>query len=140
MVSLDFNKCLNIITDSRYAQSVVLHIKSAELIPGNSELTLLFVLQDMQAEKWIAHFILRILSHTGLPGPFKKENKEINQLLIGNMLEISEFHKKHHINNRDLRKKFSNTWWQGKEIIKNCPACSLYNQVPLPAETNPKGT
>ena len=31
-------------------------------------------------------------------------------------------------------------WHQAKEIIRKCPTCSLYNQTPLPAGSNPKGT
>ena len=26
------------------------------------------------------------------------------------------------------------------EIVKKCPTCSFYNQIPLPAGTNPKST
>ena len=29
---------------------------------------------------------------------------------------------------------------QAKEFIRKCPTCSLYNQTPLPAGSNPKGT
>lgn len=58
MVLLNFNKFRNIIIDSQYSESVVLHIKSTELIPGNSKLTLLFVQLDLQSKKGIYHFIL----------------------------------------------------------------------------------
>ena len=30
------------------------------------------------------------------------------------------------------------TWQQDKEIMRKSPTCSLYNQTPLPAESNPK--
>ena len=65
----------------------------------------------------------------GLPGPLAQDNAEIDQLLIGSMLKASEFHKKHHINSKNLKKQFSITWQQAKEIIKRCPTCSLYNQT-----------
>jgi hypothetical protein len=32
------------------------------------------------------------------------------------------------------------TWQQDKEIMRKSPTCSLYNQTPLPAGNNPKGT
>ena len=43
MVSLDFPDPLNIVTDSQYAERVVLHFETAELIPDDSELTMLFI-------------------------------------------------------------------------------------------------
>lgn len=42
-VLLDFPEPLNIITGSRYAERVVLHIDILEFTPDNSELTLLFM-------------------------------------------------------------------------------------------------
>ena len=44
------------------------------------------------------------------------------------------------LNSKGLKKELSITWQQGKEIIRRCPTCSLYNQIPLPAGSNPKGT
>lgn len=32
------------------------------------------------------------------------------------------------------------TWQQDKEIMRKSPTCSLYNQTPLPAISNPKVT
>ena len=42
-----------------------------------------------------------------LPGPLAKGNKEIDQLLIGNVLKVSEFHEKHYVNSKGLKKEFS---------------------------------
>lgn len=39
-----------------------------------------------------------------------------------------------------MKNKFSITWWQAKETVKNFPNCSLYNQIPLSAGSNPKST
>lgn len=44
-------------------------------------------------------------------------NDEIDQLQLGNVLEASKFHKKHHANGKGLKKKISITWQQAKEII-----------------------
>jgi hypothetical protein len=60
-----------------------------------------------------------------LPGPLAQGNDEIDQLLIGNVLEATEFHKEHHVNSKRLKKVFSITWQQHKEIIGKCPTCSL---------------
>jgi hypothetical protein len=48
--------------------------------------------------------------------------------------------KTQHVNSKGLKKEFSITWQQGKEIIRNCPTYSLHNQTPLPVLRNPKGT
>ena len=42
MVLCDFPESLNIVTDSQYAERIVLQIETTELIPDVSELTLLF--------------------------------------------------------------------------------------------------
>ena len=46
MVLLDFGKFLKIIPDYLYAERVVLHIETAEFVPGNSEITLFTHLQQ----------------------------------------------------------------------------------------------
>ena len=56
------------------------------------------------------------------------------------MLEASEFYKKHHVLSKGLKKEFSITWQQDKEMIRKRPICSLYNQTPLPTGSNSKGT
>ncbi|MGE9714896.1 DDE-type integrase/transposase/recombinase [Escherichia coli] len=140
LVLVDFTEPLNIVTDSQYAERVVLHIETAEFVPDNTELTSLFLqLQETIRNRSNPMYITHIRSHTGLPGPLAQGNDEIDRLLIGSVLEASEFHKKHHVNSKGLKKDFSITWQQAKEIVKNCPTCSFYNQTPLPAGCNPKG-
>ncbi|KAL6035037.1 hypothetical protein STEG23_037457 [Scotinomys teguina] len=141
LVLMDFSEPLNIVTDSQYAERVVLHIETAEFIPDESELTSLFIqLQDIIRNRKHPLYITHIQSHTGLPGPLAQGNDEIDKLLIGNVLEASEFHKKHHVNSKGLKRDFSITWQQAKEIVRKCPTCSFYNQTLLPARCNPKGT
>ena len=55
------------------------------------------------------------------------------------VLEALEFHKNHHVNSKELKKEFSITWQQGKENVRQCPTCSLYNQAPVPTGPKPKG-
>ncbi|KAL6085603.1 hypothetical protein STEG23_025074 [Scotinomys teguina] len=138
---MDFSEPLNIVTDSQYTERVVLHIETAEFIPDESELTSLFIqLQDIIRNRKHPLYITHIRSHTGLPGPLAQGNDEIDKLLIGNVLEALEFHKKHHVNSKGLKRNVSITWQQAKEIVRKCPTCSFYNQTPLPAGCNPKGT
>ena len=53
-------------------------------------------------------------------------NSEIDQLLIGNVLEASNFHETNHINSKGLNKRFSVN-------------CSLYNQIFFTFNSNSKG-
>ncbi|KAL6043499.1 hypothetical protein STEG23_013971, partial [Scotinomys teguina] len=70
MVLMDFTEPLNIVTDSQYAERVVLHIETAEFIPDNTELTSLFIqLQEIIRNREHPIYIIHIRSHTGLPGP-----------------------------------------------------------------------
>ena len=39
-------------------------------------------------------YITHIRSHKGLPGPLAQNGNKIDQLLIGSVLEVSEFHLK----------------------------------------------
>ncbi|KAL6038953.1 hypothetical protein STEG23_010042 [Scotinomys teguina] len=141
MVLMDFTEPLNIVTDSQYAERVVLHIETVEFIPDNTGLTSLFIqLQKIIRNREHPIYITHISSHTGLPGPPAQGNDEIDQLLIGNVLEASEFHKKHHVNSKGLKKDFAITGQEAKDIVKKkCPTCSFCNQTPLPAGSNPKG-
>ena len=61
MVLRDFKKPLNIVTDSQYAERVILHIKTAEFIPDDTELTSLFVqVQDMMRNRLCLMYITHI--------------------------------------------------------------------------------
>ncbi|KAL6031270.1 hypothetical protein STEG23_018611 [Scotinomys teguina] len=68
LVLMDFSEPLNIVTDSQYAERVVLHIETAEFIPDESELTSLFIqLQDIIRNRKHPLYITHIQSHMGLP-------------------------------------------------------------------------
>ena len=141
MVLRDFKEPLNIVTYMQYATRVVLHVETAEFILNDTALTSLFIqFQDM-IKNWLCSvYITHIQSHTGLPGHLAQGNAEADQFLIRNVTGPQNFVKKHHVNSKCLKKEFSITWQQAKEIIKRCPTCSFYNQIPLPTGSNPKRT
>ena len=61
MVLRDFKEPLNIITDSQYAERVILHIETAEFIPDDTELTSLFIqVQDMIRNRLCPMYITHI--------------------------------------------------------------------------------
>ncbi|KAL6085273.1 hypothetical protein STEG23_002432, partial [Scotinomys teguina] len=79
-LSPDNEEPLNIVTDSQYAEKVVLHIETAEFIPDESELTSLFIrLQDIIRNRKHPLYITHIRSHTGLPGPLAQGTSEEKQ-------------------------------------------------------------
>ena len=64
MVLIDNKETLNIVTDSQYAERVVLHIETTEFIPSDTELTLLFIqLQDIIRNRNYSHMGLSCNSH-----------------------------------------------------------------------------
>ena len=115
MVLLDFTEPLNVITDSPYA-GVVLHIETADIIPYNTDLILLFIqIRNIIRDRIHPLYITHIRAHTGLSGPLAQGNDEIDWLLIGNVPQATEFHEKHHVNSKGLMKSFSITWHQAKK-------------------------
>ena len=51
-------------------------------------------------------YITHIQSHIVLLGPLAQGNEEIDQLLIGNMLEASKRHEKQYLNSKGLKEQF----------------------------------
>ena len=70
-------------------------------------------------------YITRIQYYTCLPGPLTQGNTEMDQLLVRNVLEDSEFHKDMSI--PKVKKDFPIMWQQATGTIRKCPICSLYN-------------
>ena len=92
IVLRDFKEPLNIFTNLQYVERVVLHIETAEFLPDDTELTLLFFqLQNTISNMNHTIYITHIQYYTGLPGPLAHSSTEINQLLIRNVVGASEF-------------------------------------------------
>ena len=61
MVQRDFKNPLNEVTDSQYAERVILHIETAEFISDDTELTSLFIhVQDMIRNRLFPMYITHI--------------------------------------------------------------------------------
>jgi hypothetical protein len=66
---------------------------------------------SIQLEKWLEIEIINYIKHiiksyTGLPGPLTQGHEEIDQLFIGKLLEVSEFHKNTTFKHQQLKKEF----------------------------------
>lgn len=93
MVLLDFQESLNIVTDSHYAERVVLCTETVELIQDDAKLTSLFIqLQQVIRNKNHPLNFTHIRFHTGLPVSLAQGDDEIDQLLLESVLEASEFY------------------------------------------------
>ena len=102
MVLLDSPESLNIVTDSQYAERVVLHIETAGLIPDDSQLNFaIYSTTTSNQNRKYSFYITHIRSHAGLPGHLAQVSGETDQLLVVNILKASEFHRKHHVNSKD---------------------------------------
>ena len=72
---MDFKEPLNIVTDSQYAERVVLRSEIAGFIPDDTGLTLLFVqLQEIIRNGNCPICITHIQSHSDMPGPLAQGN------------------------------------------------------------------
>ena len=112
-----------------------MHIETAKLIQDDSKLKSMFIqLQQMIKTRNHLLYITDIKYHVDLPGLLEQDNDEIDQLLIGSILEASNFLFKNTMLTAKVYKKiFSITWQEAKKIEKKCPTCPLYNQTLLPA-------
>lgn len=141
MVGLDFPEP-TLLTNSQCAGTTALHIETAELIQDDPKLTSLFLqLQQIIGNRNRPLYITRIRSHMGLPGPLVQRNDEIDQLLVGNVLEASEFNNKKTpttLNSKGLKRVLSLGNKQGNYKDTSYFG-SLHNQIPLPAGSHPKG-
>lgn len=107
IIANQYPESLNIITDSSCAESIVFYTETAEFVPRKSALTLLFIqLQQAITSRNHPLYITHIRPYTALPDPLAQGKDEIDQLLIGNVLEASNFHEKHHFNGKGLKKYF----------------------------------
>lgn len=71
---------LNRVTDSQFAERVVLHVKAAEHFPDYLEFTLLFIqLQQIFTNNFLPLNITHIRSHMDLPSSLEEDNDEIDQ-------------------------------------------------------------
>lgn len=64
-------------------------------------------------------YITHIRTHPNLPDLLAQGEDEIYPLLVGNVLEISEFHKIHHVNSKGLKSFFPNHLATSQENYKN---------------------
>ena len=92
MVLRNFKAPLNIVSDLQYVERVVLYIETTQFIPEDTELTSLFIqFQDIVRNRLCPTYKTHIHSHIGLPGLLARINTDVDRLLIGSVLQTSDF-------------------------------------------------
>ena len=98
MVVSAFPESLSIATESQYAERVLLHAATAAFILDNSEFMLLFCNCNRQSEQKLSIICHPYSVAHRLYWPISTRKWKIDQLFIGNVLEVSDICGKHYIN------------------------------------------
>lgn len=129
---------LNIVSDSSYVVNAVKVLEAAGMVKSSSRVAAVF--QNIQYALLIrraAVFITHIRAHTGLPSPMTKGNyladraTRVIALLLSPKLETArEFHKQFHVTAETLRRRFSLTRKEARDIVTQCKNCCQFLPVP----------
>lgn len=138
-----FPQAINLYTDSKYVVNLFPALETA-LITGKTPILLL--LKDLQKEvqnRQQKFFIGHIRAHSKLPGSLAQGNALADlytqkSTVIATLQEATQSHSIHHQNANALRKMFSITREQARQIVKQCGSCPLTHHS-LKMGVNPRG-
>lgn len=125
---------LNIVSDSCYVVNAVKALEVAGLIKSSSTVASLF--QEIQQEllfRTSPVFITHIRTHSGLPGPMAQGNK-----MADSIAAAAHFHSLFHVTAETLRKRFSISRAEARNIVLQCKNCSEFLPAPH-VGVNPRG-
>lgn len=141
-----FQVPLNIISDSSYVVNAVKLLEAAGIIKSTSKVTDIFksiqyMLQNRRSPIYITH----IRAHSGLPGPMSSQNNLADKatrfmtVALSSPLETARtFHNDFHVTSETLRRRFSITRKEARDIVKQCQHCCQFLPVPH-VGINPRG-
>ena len=96
IVLRDFKEPLNIVTNGKYAESCFAYYNCWICTRWHRIGFIIYSVTrigNKLRNRCPLLYILHIWSHTGLSDPLAQDNAEINELLIGNVLKASKYHK-----------------------------------------------
>ncbi|NWR66394.1 POK18 protein, partial [Bucorvus abyssinicus] len=132
---------LNIVSDSLYVVGLIKCLPGAFIkeLDHKHPFTLCLDITSLLNQHSFPIFILRIHSHTVLPGPIAEGNHQVDALtmpvLVNQTFEQAKLsHSFSHQSASGLQKEFHLTKAQAKAIICACPDCQRIDPVPLPSE------
>lgn len=137
---------LNIVSDSLYVVNAVKILETAGLIRPSSKVAHIFeAIRAALLQRRHPFFIEHIRAHSGLPGPMAKGNALADQAtrlaavaLSSPIIAAKEFHNKFHVTSETLRRRFSLTRKEARDIVIQCQNCCQFLPVPHRG-INPRG-
>lgn len=137
---------LNIISDSLYVVNAVRLLETAGLIKPSSKVAHVFEqIKSTLLQRKNPFYITHMRAHSGLPGPMTKGNERADQatrfvaVALSSSLEAAkEFHQKFHVTSETLRRRFSLTRKEAREIVTQCKNCCQFLPAPHYG-INPRG-
>lgn len=137
---------LNIVSDSAYVVNAVNLLEVAGIIKPSSRVHDIFQqIQFVLLNRRFPIYITHIRAHSGLPGPMTLGNELADKatkfmaIALSSPMEIArEFHKHFHVTAETLRRRFSLTRKEAREIVTQCQNCCEFLPVPH-VGVNPRG-
>lgn len=141
-----FQVPLNIVSDSSYVVNAVNLLETAGIIRVTSKVASLFEqIQSSLLARRAPVYITHIRAHSGLPGPMSRGNDLADRAtrlaaaaLASPFENAKAFHNNFHVTSETLRKRFSLTRREAREIVTQCQNCCQF----LPTHrvgVNPRG-
>lgn len=138
---------INIVTDSAYVANLVQNIENSCLKDVNNPLlySLMHTLLRLLNNRKTSYFIVHIRAHTALPGPLVEGNRRADALtlvaqVVPNVFEQARLsHAFYHQTARAIKKQFSLSRRQAKDIIATCPECQKDSLSSTASGVNPWG-
>lgn len=141
-----FPEPLNIVSDSIYVVNAVKLLEAAGIIKASSKVASVFrqiqiTLQNRRTPMFITH----IRAHSGLPGPMSLGNDLADRatrlamtIFLSQLDTAKNFHQRFHVTAETLRRRFSITRQEARDIVINCKNCSQFLPTPH-VGINPRG-
>lgn len=141
-----FSDPLNIISDSSYVVNAVNLLETAGVIKATSRVASIFhKLQDCLLSRRAPVYITHIRAHSGLPGPMSLGNDladratKLAAAVFASPLQAAKnFHDNFHVTSETLRKRFSLTRKEARDIVTQCHSCCQFLPV-RHTGINPRG-
>ena len=125
---------LNIISDSSYVVKAVAMLETDGIIKPTSRVAALFQkIQDCLLKRSAPFYIAHIRAHSGLPGPMAlgndladKATRLVAMALASPLQAAKEFHDNFHVTSETLRRRFSITRKEARDIVTQCKNCCQF--------------
>ena len=137
---------VNIVSDSSYVVNAVNSLEVAGLIKTGSPVASIFMqIQQELLSRRSPCYITHIRAHSGLPGPMSQGNNLADRATRATAFAVltpveaaTQFHSLFHVTAETLRRRFSITRKDARDIVLCCGSCSVFVTTPH-IGVNPRG-